>query len=117
LRPTSEQLDPLLFLPALLEEVASTCVERGASVIGHLKCLLRIGDGHVSCNLTSVRSGAACREGSAGTVPTDGEAELDLVVLVYGLSAGAIDGVVGETLERLLAPLRVAWVKSASFPA
>ncbi len=56
--------------------------------------------------------GGQCRD-----VPADSEAELDLVVLVYGLSAGAIDGVVGETLERLLAPLRVAWAKSASFHA
>jgi hypothetical protein len=117
LRPTAKELKPELFLAALLDNIASACVGAGASVIGHLKCFLRTGDRHVSCNLASVRSGARCRESGAGVVAPGGEAELDLAVLVYGLPAEAIDGLVGEALEKLLSPLGVRWSKSASFHA
>ena len=117
LRPMSQDIDPLLVLPPLLEEIASACLEQGASILGHLKGLLRTSEGHISCNLTSVRSGASCREGGEWVVPVESEAELDLVVLVYGLPAAAIDELVGETLERLLAPMGVIWAKSASFHA
>jgi hypothetical protein len=117
LRPTAEGLEPEPFLVALLEVIASACVDAGASVIGHLKCFLRTPDGHVACNLTSVRSGAKCRESGAGVVAPGGEAELDLAVLVYGLPVGTIDGLVGEALEELLPPLGVRWTKSGSFPA
>jgi len=117
LRPMTEGLDPLRFLPSLLEEVARLCLEQGASVVGHLKCLLRTSEGHVGCNLTSVQSGAACREDDVGVILPKNEVELDLVVLVYGLSAATIDEVVGETLDRLLAPMGVVWAKSTSFHA
>ena len=117
LRPTAKELRPEPFLAALLEDIASACAGAGASVIGHLKCFLRTADGHVSCNLTSVRSGAKCRESGAGVVAPGGEAELDLAVLVYGLPAEAIDGLVGGTLEKLLLPLGVRWSRSASFHA
>jgi len=115
--PTATELKAQPFLVALLEDIASVCVDAGASVLGHLKCFLRTADGHVSCNLTSVRSGAECRESGAGVVAPGSEAELDLAVLVYGLPAQVIDGLVGEVLEELLSPLGVRWSKSASFHA
>jgi hypothetical protein len=115
LRPTATELEVEPFLVALLEDVASACADAEASVIGHLKCFLRTADGHVTCNLTSLRSGAQCRESGAGVVAPGGEAELALAVLVYGLPAEAIDGLVGEALEKLLSPLGVRWSKSASF--
>lgn len=117
LRPSATELVPEPFLVALLEDIASACTDAGASVIGHLKCFLRTADGHMSCSLTSVRSGARCRESGAGVVIPGGEAELNLAVLVYGLPAGAVDRLVDEALEKLLSPLGVRWSKSASFHA
>jgi hypothetical protein len=117
LRPTATELEVEPFLVTLLEDIAAACAGAGVSVIGHLKCLLRTADGHVTCNLTSVRSGAKCRERGARVVTPGGEAELDLAVLVYGLPAATIDALVGQALEKLLSPLGVRWSKSASFHA
>jgi hypothetical protein len=61
LRVGAEALDPGLFVTALLEGLAASCLQSGASVIGHLKCLLRTPDGTLACSLTSPRSGARCQ--------------------------------------------------------
>ena len=63
LQPTTQALDPRPFLIGLLEQLATSCLASGASVIGHLKCLLRTPEGVLGCNLTSVRSGASCTAG------------------------------------------------------
>lgn len=115
LSPGDESLDPSWFLKTLLEEVAVACVDAGASVIGHLKCFLRTGDGPLRCNLTSVEGGARCEGGGERLLPAGSEAELELAVLVYGLPAATIDGLVGGALERLLSPAGVSWTKNASF--
>jgi hypothetical protein len=105
------------FLKALLEDTAATCAMEGASVVGHLKCLLRAGDRRLRCNLTSTRSGATCRgDGGTPLSLTEG-ADLDLAVLVYGVPATVVDRIVGDTLRGLLGPVGVSWSKTVSFHA
>jgi hypothetical protein len=104
-------------LTAFLEDVAAACVAAGASIIGHLKCVLHLPGGALACNLTSLRQGARCSrlagEGP-GEAPSDSgpaclapgqEARLDLAVLVYGLSAATIDGIVRAAVSRAQGPL------------
>ncbi len=115
LRPEQDALAVAPFLKALLEGVAKGCTATGATVIGHLKCVLHTEAGGVPCNLTSLRSGAVCR-GGAGAAPgiavkAGEEAVLDLAVLVYGVSGAVIDEVVRDVLERLLGPACVHWAK------
>jgi len=113
LYPTLQPLDAEPFLKALLESVASRGLSEGASVIGHLKCLLHAGPRRLRCNLTSIRSGATYHGDGAGSLSLDGGAELDLAVLAYGLPAATTDRVVSEALQSLLEPLGVAWAKEA----
>lgn len=114
LPPEDHDLDAELFLKALLEEIASSCLEDGASVIGHLKCLMYAGDRRLRCNLTSVRSGATFRGDGEAPLPPGSGAELDLAVLVYGLPAVTIDRLVEDALRKLLSPMGISWSKSAS---
>jgi hypothetical protein len=114
LRPEQDPLAATPFLRDLLTGIAAGCMVAGATVIGHLKCVLRTEAGVVPCSLTSLRSGAVCRGGpeAAGIVVTIGEeAELDLAVLVYGVPAKAVDEIVLVALERLLGPAHVHWAK------
>ncbi|MCE5254962.1 MAG: hypothetical protein LLG45_12290 [Actinomycetia bacterium] len=112
LQPAQQELDAEMFLKALLEDVASACLVGGASVIGHLKCLVQAGDRRWFCNLTSTRSGAACRGEGDGRLSLQDGARLDLAVLVYGLPASTIDGLVGDALRSLLEPLGISWSKN-----
>jgi hypothetical protein len=107
----TKALEPQEFLTALLEDVALSCENAGATIIAHLKGFLRLEDRLVSCNLTSVRRGAACREKHGEPFPPRSEMELDLAVLVFGLPAAEIDALVGDALERLLSPLGSTWTK------
>ena len=107
LQPQTHPLETARFLTALLEEIAASCLEAGASLIGHLKCVLHTVEGPLFCNLTSLRPGASCRGGGAKTIAPGAKAELDLAVLVYGLPAEVIERVVGDVLEELLLPLGV----------
>jgi hypothetical protein len=109
--PTLQPLDAEPFLKALLESVASRGLSEGASVIGHLKCLLHTGPRRLRCNLTSIRSGATCHGDAAGPLSLEGGAELDLAVLLYGLPAATTDRLVSEALTSLLEPLGVTWAK------
>jgi hypothetical protein len=111
-QPTSRGLEPQHFLTVLLEDLAASCVASGASVIGHLKCLLYTPGGVLACNLTSVLSGAqytARDEDATNVLGPDDSARLDLVVLVYGLPAATIDALLRRALNCLLEPLEVAW--------
>ncbi len=111
-RPASRALEPESFVTVLLEDLAASCVASGASVIGHLKCLLYTPGGVLACNLTSVGSAAQCtaRDEDATKVLGPGDsARLDLVVLVYGLAAATIDALLRRALTCLLEPLEVAW--------
>ena len=114
LQPTTQALDPRPFLIGLLEQLATSCLASGASVIGHLKCLLRSPEGVLGCNLTSVRSGASCgaRAGdeAARALPPGMRATLELTVLVYGLPATTIDALLHQALAALLDPLAVSWL-------
>ena len=115
LRPQVRSLDPAWFAQALLEDIASSSLREGASLIGHLKCVFRTEAGHVRCNVTSVGPGATCRGDGAGVVAPGVEAELALAVMVYDLPGYVIDRLVADALERLLCPLGVSWSKTASF--
>ena len=66
LRPGREPLAAAPFLKDLLDGIAAACVAAGATLIGHLKCVLHTEAGVVPCNLTSLRTGAVCR-GAAST--------------------------------------------------
>jgi len=110
LEPCAAALDPEALVVPLLNELAADCVQAGATVIGHLKCLLHLPAGTLACNLTSVRSGARCAAGAARTpLQPGGSARLDLAVLVYGLPAPTMAGLVRGALSRLLDPLAVGW--------
>jgi hypothetical protein len=122
----SQPFEGEAFLVRLLEDLASACVESGATVIGHLKCLLNTPGGIFGCSLTSLRSGAVCAWQGEGDPARalDGVSErwadvehapaceagarLDLAVLVYGLTAEAIDVLVEDTLDAVLTA-RGAW--------
>jgi hypothetical protein len=111
LRPRTAPLETSPFLRALLERIASSCAAAGATLIGHIKCVLHTDAGRLAANLTSVHSGASTRGGGAQTIEPGCEARLDLVVLVYGLPVDVVDGLVSEALDRLLSPADVAWIK------
>jgi hypothetical protein len=107
------------FLTRLLEDLAASCLASGASVIGHIKCLLRASDGALAGNLTSVRSGASVGGlpgAPALSVLQGGDnAELEITILVYDVSAQTIDALFDETLARLLSPVQVSCSKHAHF--
>jgi hypothetical protein len=103
-------VEPLLM--ALLEGLAADCLASGATLIGHLKCLLHLPAATLACNLTSLGRGASCRRGSGEDEyvlePGQG-ARIDMAVLVYGLPAATIEALVLERLHRALDPEDVAW--------
>ncbi len=91
--------DPRRLVADFLEAVARCCDEKGASVIGHLKCYAHLPEGdHFRCSLTSTRTGARC-EGAAGRQTE--ALELDLAVLVYGLTLREVGACVTGVLENL----------------
>lgn len=111
-QPASRGLEPQQFLTGLLEDLAASCLTSGASVIDHLKCLLRTPGGVLACNLTSVPSGARCaawEEEATKVLEPGAGARLDLAVLVYGLPAATVDALLRRALASLLEPLEVAW--------
>jgi hypothetical protein len=112
LEPLTGSLAPEDFLVSFLEDLAVACRASGASLIGHLKCLLHLPGGTLACNLTSVQGGARCSSLSSSGAPplAPGQsARLDLAVLVYGLPAPALAGLVRDALNRLLEPSAGAW--------
>lgn len=119
LRAEGQPLDLRPFLTTLVEDLAASCVAAGASVIGHIKCLLRTPDGVLTCNLTSVRTGASVRgqahTNGAAVLRIGESAEMEIAVLVYDLSAEAIDALLEEGLHRLLGPSGASWSKQAYF--
>jgi hypothetical protein len=117
LRPDRAAPEPESLLVSFLEALAAECVAAGATVIGHIKCLLHLSEGALACNLTSVRGGATCSARGATAPPlwaAGQEARLDLAVLVYGLSAQTIDGLVRAALARSFDPAGIAWVLEAT---
>lgn len=111
LTPGTAPLEPADVLVRLLDGLAAACIEAGATIIGHLKCLLHTPGGTVACNLTSIRSGARCAGGAAAPQALQpGEpARLDLVVLVYGLPAATLAELVRTSLAQVLGPAAAAW--------
>jgi hypothetical protein len=112
IHPVSRPVDPQQFLVRLLEDLAAACLASGASLIGHLKCLLHAPGGVLACNLTSVRSGSRCTargdEARKMLVPGD-VARLDLAVLVYGLPQRTIETLLRTELAGRLEPNEVSW--------
>lgn len=83
---------------ALLEDIGRGSMVAGATLIGHVKCHGIVTDGTVFYgNLTSLRLGATCEGSSSGPVY---RAQLDLAVLVYGISHEALEDVVWAALDR-----------------
>lgn len=97
----------------LLEDIGRRCEEAGATLVGHIKCHARGEAQRFHCNLTSTRAGASCwdargvRLEGSGQKPCDEPVELllpgasmevDLVVLVYGLTRDAVAVAVGEAM-------------------
>ena len=114
LRTGYAPLEAPAFLKDLLEGVAAACVGEGATVIGHLKCVLHTEGGPLACNLTSVRTGAACRGDAGRTIAAGEEGTLDLAVMVYGIGAETIEGLVAAVLAGLLDPAGVAWSRTSA---
>jgi hypothetical protein len=108
-------LDTHRLLAALLEDIARSCEAAGASIVGHIKCVLRTRGKRIHCSVTSFRAGARCGGDGAERLEEGQEVELKLAVLVYGLSATAIDGIVEAALGRALAPTGSFWSRRASF--
>lgn len=104
LRPVDRSLEIAPLLEALLEGIASSCIQAGATLIGHIKCVLHTERGLLLCNLTSLRSGATVRGDGPRALAPGEEAELDLAVLVYGLRAETIERLVAGALQELLLP-------------
>jgi len=112
LAPVAAAVQPDRFLVVLLDELAKDCTAAGATVIGHIKCLLYLPGGRLACSLTSLRTGARCTtpEGKDPRVLLTGEtARLDLTVLVYGISDETVDGLVRAALARSAARNSVDW--------
>jgi hypothetical protein len=109
-------IDAHRFLVGLLEDVACACEARGASLVGHIKCVLRTDGGRIHCSLTSVGTGARCGGDPVERLVEGREVELDLAVLVYGLPATDIDEIVEAALGKALAPAGSSWSKRARFP-
>jgi hypothetical protein len=103
--------DPPSLVARLLENVARRCIEAGASMIGHLKAHGRTAEGSFHCNLTSLRGGARCAGPQAEFPGTVSNLELDLAVLVYGLSRA----VLAEATENAVTQLREAGVSEWSY--
>lgn len=85
--------DPSAAVSVLLEEIGTACLTAGASLIGHLKCLIRTDAGErFYADLTDMRSGAHV---SGTPIASAHHLDVDLVVLVYGLKnqdvAAAVD--------------------------
>lgn len=74
LGPAPAGFAPGAFLKDLLERVAGDCIDEGATIVGHLKCVLVTEAGRIRCNLTSLRSGATCVEESPAVPATTGPA-------------------------------------------
>jgi hypothetical protein len=114
LRPGEEGVEVAPVLASLLENIASACTAAGATLMGHIKCVLHTDSGPVFANLTSPRSRAAVRGEVAAVMEPHAETRLDLAVLVYGLGAGAIDALVEEALSVAVGPAGVTWKRAAA---
>ncbi len=115
----TREFDLQPFLVAFLEEVAAGCIVAGATLIGHLKCVVHLSGGVLACNLTSPRAGARCSSrptAGATTLQPGEDARLELAVLAYGVPAAVIDSLVRSAMTRLLAPVGVAWVTGQQRP-
>ena len=89
---------PSGLVAVLLEDIARRCEDAGCSLIGHIKCHAGAAEKAFSCSLTTTRSGAACRGAGWEPVASGEVLEVDLAVLVYGLSRAVIEGIVIDCL-------------------
>lgn len=91
--------DPHRLVETLLEEIAERTATAGASLVGHVKCLVRADDvGTFQVNLTDPRTGARA---AGDPVESAAALDIDLVVLVYGLDHVAVCGAVTEAVAVL----------------
>jgi hypothetical protein len=109
IEPVAPYPEAAQFLCRLLEELAEASEAEGATLIGHIKCLLSMGDHRLSCNLTSRRTGASCGASPSGRLLLDQPAGLSLAVLVYGLAASSIAELARRVFDRLLLPGGASW--------
>jgi hypothetical protein len=88
---------PADLVAGFLEDIGGRCEQAGSSLIGHIKCHVRARDLAFHCNLTSSRSRARCGGDILAALQPRDSLEIDLAVLVYGLSWDTIDGIVRES--------------------
>ncbi len=90
---------PARQIARMLTDIAERCDSSGRALIGHIKChaeMVTDAGGHTfHCNLTSLRLGARC-SGDPGPLTPSGVLNIDLVVLVYGLTHAALEQIVRE---------------------
>jgi len=87
-------------LAALLTDIGEACHAAGCSLIGHIKCHAAGNGRAFACSLTSRRTGAACRGAHLEPLEPGASLEVELVVLVYGLSRDTVDAAVRQALAR-----------------
>jgi hypothetical protein len=88
---------PADLVAGFLEDIGTRCEQAGSSLVGHIKCHVRARGLAFHCNLTSSRSRARCGGDAGAALDPCGPFEIDLAVLVYGLSWDAIKGIVRES--------------------
>jgi hypothetical protein len=98
---------PRVLIATLLEEIGRSCLNLGASLIGHVKChVVCDPSGRFHASLTSLRSGTHV----AGDAVSEASIlQIELVVLVYGLDLGRIDDAVARAIDCVTNQNAISW--------
>ncbi len=79
--------------------VAKECMNDGARLIGHIKCIAEVDSGkYIACSVVSAENDAVCRgelEGSSKTL------NLILNVLIYGLEKSKVEAIVVSSSRKV----------------
>jgi hypothetical protein len=109
LEARSEIEAPASLVGGVLEEIARRAAKAGSSIIGHLKCRGAIDRGAFHCNLTSVRHGARCQGAESVRLEPGDRMELDLAVLIYGLTGSKLASITREAFSAALPASVAEW--------
>ncbi len=81
----------------LMSRTAVECVEAGATLIGHIKCIAETKEGgHMTCSVTDMDGKARCR-GDMGR-KSEG-VDIVINILLYGLDRSAVEEAFDHTLH------------------
>jgi ribosomal protein L14 len=79
--------------------VARECMNDGARLIGHIKCIAEVDSGkYIACSVVSAENGAVCRgelDGSSKTL------NLIMNVLIYGLDKPKVEAIVVRSAKSI----------------